>query len=146
NQRMKSIPVIIDCDPGVDDAVALFLAFASSELDIRAVTTVGGNVPADKTARNGRLLRQLAGRGAEPPVHAGAAQPLVRHLDIADHFHGQEGLGYLEAEEPADPLDPLSSAEAIVREVMQAEPGTITLAITGPMTNAALALRQEPAV
>lgn len=146
NRPMKSIPVIIDCDPGVDDAVALFLAFASPELDIRAITTVGGNVPADKTARNGRLLRQIAGRGAEPPVHAGAAQPLERRLDIADHFHGQEGLGYLEAEEPRHPLDPLPSAQAIVRHVMQAEPGTITLAITGPMTNVALAFRQEPSL
>lgn len=143
---MKSIPVIIDCDPGVDDAVALFLAFASPELDIRAVTTVGGNVPAHKTARNGRLLRQIAGLKDQPPVHAGAAQPLERRLDIADHFHGAEGLGYLDAEEPAFPLDPTPSAEAIVREVMQAEPGTITLAITGPMTNVALAFRQEPAV
>jgi len=143
---MSPIPIIIDCDPGVDDAVALFLAFASPELDIRAVTTVGGNVPADRTARNGRLLRQIAGRGEHPPVHAGAARPLERHLDIADHFHGAEGLGALEPFEPDGPLAPATSAEAIVRHVMDAAPGTITLAVTGPMTNVALALRQEPAV
>ncbi|HRH19347.1 MAG TPA: nucleoside hydrolase [Brevundimonas sp.] len=143
---MNSIPVIIDCDPGVDDAVALFLAFASPELDIRAITTVGGNVPADKTARNGRLLRQLAGLKDRPPVHAGAAEPLERRLDIADHFHGAEGLGSLEPFEPDAPLADGSSAEAIVHHVMTSEPGTITLAVTGPMTNVALALRQDPAV
>ena len=143
---MSSIPVIFDCDPGVDDAVALFLAFASAELDIRAITTVGGNVPADHTARNGRVLRQIAGRGDQPPVYAGATKPLERSLDIADHFHGAEGLGTLEPFEPEAPLAPGTSAEAIVRHVMEAEPGTITLAVTGPMTNIALALRQEPAV
>ncbi|MBN8552410.1 MAG: nucleoside hydrolase [Caulobacterales bacterium] len=143
---MSLIPVIIDCDPGVDDAVALFLAFASPELDIRAITTVGGNVPADKTARNGRLLRHLAGRGSRPPVHAGAARPLHRHLDIADHFHGIDGLGTLEPFEPENPLAEGTSAQAIVHHVMTSEPGTITLAVTGPMTNVALALRQEPAV
>lgn len=143
---MSSLPLIIDCDPGVDDAVALFLAFASPQLDIRAITTVGGNVPADKTARNGRVLRQIAGRGATPPVHAGASRPLERQLDIADHFHGLEGLGSLAPFEPDEPLAVGSSADAIVRHAMDAEPGTVTLAVTGPMTNVALALRQEPAV
>ena len=143
---MKSIPVIIDCDPGVDDAVALFLAFASPELDIRAVTTVGGNVPADRTARNARQLRQIAGLGDQPPVHAGASQPLVRTLDIADHFHGPEGLGTLAPIQPREPLDPLSSADAIVRQVMAAEAGTLTLAVTGPMTNVALAFQREPSL
>ena len=142
----SSIPVIIDCDPGVDDAVALFLAFAAPELDILAVTTVGGNVPADRTARNGRLLRQIAGLTDQPPVYAGAAQPLERSLDIADHFHGPEGLGTLEPFEPSVPLAAGSSAEAIVDLVMGAAPGTITLAVTGPMTNVALALRREPQV
>lgn len=144
NRRMKSIPVIIDCDPGVDDAVALFLAFASPELDIRAITTVGGNVPSERTARNGRQLRQIAGLKDQPPVHAGASQPLVRRLDIADHFHGPEGLGTLDPVEPEGPLDPMSSADAIVAQVMAAEPGTVTLAVTGPMTNVALAFQREP--
>lgn len=143
---MTPIPVIIDCDPGVDDAVALLLAFASPELDIRAVTTVGGNVPADRTARNGCILRQIAGLGARPPVHAGAVHPLERRLDIADHFHGAEGLGSLAPFEPDHGLDPELSADAIIRHVMNAEPGTVTLAVTGPMTNVALALRQESAV
>jgi len=143
---MSSIPLIIDCDPGVDDAVALFLALASPRLDIRAITTVGGNVPAAKTARNARVLRQLAGGSDRPPVHAGAASPLERALDIADHFHGAEGLGTLEPFEPSAPLATGTSAEAIVEHVIASAPGTVTLAITGPMTNVALALRQEPAV
>ena len=147
NRRMERIPLIIDCDPGVDDAVALFLAFASpGDLDIRAVTTVGGNVDAAQTARNARILRSLAGLGAEPPVFAGAQQPLVRTLDIADHFHGEAGLGSMTPFEPEHGLGEGSSAQAIVDIVMAAEPKTVTLAITGPMTNAALAMRQEPAL
>lgn len=143
---MTCIPLIIDCDPGVDDAVALFLAFASPELDIRAVTTVGGNVDAAQTARNARILRSLAGLRNQPPVFAGAQDPLERRLEIADHFHGAAGLGSLEPFEPEGGLAVGASEQAIVDIVMESEPDSITLAVTGPMTNVALALRREPAV
>jgi len=83
--------LIIDCDPGVDDAIALFMAFASrEELDIIAITTVGGNVGADLTARNARIIRELAGR-EDVPVHAGARSPLVRAPVAAGDFHGASG-------------------------------------------------------
>jgi len=138
--------LIIDCDPGVDDAIALFLAFASPEqLDILAVTTVAGNVDAALTARNGRLIRQLAGR-EDVPVHAGAALPLVREPIVASHFHGESGLGTLPVFEPSAPNAPGHAAQAIVDIVMSRPSGAVSMAVTGPMTNLALALKLEPAI
>ncbi|MDP3855817.1 nucleoside hydrolase [Phenylobacterium sp.] len=137
--------LIIDCDPGVDDAVALFLAFASRDLEILAVTTVGGNVGADLTARNARIIRQIAGR-EDVPVHAGATRPLVREPVEADHFHGESGLGDLPVFEPDAPLAAAHAVDVIVETVMAAAPGTVTLAVTGPMTNLALAIIREPAL
>lgn len=137
--------LIIDCDPGVDDAVALFLAFASQDLEILAVTTVGGNVGADLTARNARIIRQIAGR-EDVPVHAGATRPLVREPVEADHFHGESGLGDLAVFEPDAPLAATHAVDVIIETVMAAAPGTVTLAVTGPMTNLALAIIREPAL
>ncbi|WP_426037079.1 nucleoside hydrolase [Brevundimonas sp. DC300-4] len=135
--------MIIDCDPGVDDAVGLLLAFASPELDLRAITTVGGNVPVRTTTRNARIIRQVAGR-EDVPVFAGAARPLRREPAGAGEFHGAEGLGDLEAVEPDAPAAEGSAVEAMVRIVMAAEPKSVALAVMGPMTNVALALRAEP--
>ncbi|WP_298162563.1 nucleoside hydrolase [Brevundimonas sp.] len=135
--------MIIDCDPGVDDAVGLLLAFASPELELLAVTTVGGNVPVEKTTRNARIIRQVAGR-EDVPVFAGAARPLRREPAGAGEFHGAEGLGDLEAVEPDAPATDGSAVETIVRMVMEAEPKSVALAVMGPMTNLALALRAEP--
>ncbi len=143
---MSRKAIIIDCDPGVDDAVALFLAFASPEdLEILAVTTAAGNVDATLTARNARLIRQLAGR-EDVPVHAGAALPLVREPIAAAHFHGESGLGTLPVFEPAAPVAPGHAAQAIVALVMGRPAGSVAMAVTGPMTNLAMALRLEPAL
>ena len=140
------IPLILDCDPGVDDAVALFLAFASpEELELIAVTTTAGNVEAALTARNARLIRQIAGR-AEVPVHAGCPRPLVRAPIEADHFHGESGLGRLPVFEPDAPLAPGHAVNAIVEAVMSRPAGTVTVAVTGPMTNLACAIVLEPRV
>lgn len=135
--------MIIDCDPGVDDAVGLLLAFRSPELALKAVTTVGGNVPVEKTTRNARIVRQTAGR-EDVPVFAGAARPLRRDPAGAGEFHGDEGLGDLEAFEPDAPAADGSAADAIVRIVMEAEPGSVAVVVMGPMTNLAVALRAEP--
>ena len=135
--------LIIDCDPGVDDAVALMLAFASHELELLAITTVGGNAGVEKTARNARMMRQIAGRG-DVPVHAGAAQPLVRDPIDAGEFHGPEGLGHLAPFEPEAPLAEGHAADAIVDLVMARPQGSVALAVMGPMTNLALALRRAP--
>ena len=85
--------LIIDCDPGVDDAVALFLAFAAPELELLAITTVGGNVPGAKTQRNARIIRQIAGR-EEVPVFGGAERPLKRPPAGAGEFHGPEDWAF----------------------------------------------------
>ena len=141
---MSPIPLIIDCDPGVDDAVALLLAFAVPDaLEVVAVTTTAGNVDGPQTARNARLIRQIAGR-EDVPVHAGAEVPLVRPPIGAGHFHGESGLGDLPVFEPDAPAAPGHAVEAIVALVMSRPSGTVRLAVTGPMTNLALALRKEP--
>lgn len=135
--------LIIDCDPGVDDAVALFLAFAAPELQILGVTTVAGNVDGAQTARNARLIRQLAGR-EDVPIHAGAERPLVRKPIEADHFHGESGLGDLKIFEPDAPTASGQAAAFIVETVMREPKGSVALAITGPMTNVAVAMALEP--
>jgi purine nucleosidase len=135
--------IIIDCDPGVDDAVALLLAFASPELEILGVTTVAGNVSAELTARNAAMVRQVA-RREEVPVFAGAARPLVRAPVEAGHFHGEHGTGSFTPFEPAAPIDATPATAAIVELVMRRPAGSVTLVVTGPMTNVALAMQREP--
>lgn len=140
---MRKQSLIIDCDPGVDDAVGLFLAFGSPELDLLAITAVGGNVPVARTGRNARILRQIAGR-EDVPVFLGADRPLAREPAGAGEFHGAEGLGDLAPFEPAFPAAPGHAAEALVDIVMGRAPGSVALAMMGPLTNLALALRREP--
>ncbi len=138
--------LIFDCDPGVDDAVALFLAFASpQDLEILAITTAAGNVAADLTARNAAIIRQIAGR-EDVPIHAGATAPLVRPPVEAGHFHGESGLGTLPLFTPAMSAAPGHAAQVIVDQVMAHPPGAVTLAATGPLTNLALAIRLQPAI
>lgn len=145
---MTRPPLIIDCDPGVDDGVALLMAFASLDrLDLRGITTVAGNVGLAQTARNARMLRQVAGGEAERvPVYQGCARPMVRELVIADHFHGESGLGDLAIFEPAAPLATGHAVNFIVETLLREPAGTISIAITGPMTNVAMAMRLEPAI
>ena len=134
--------LIIDCDPGVDDAVALFLAFAAPELELLAVTTVGGNVPAHLTQRNARMMRQIAGR-EETPVFGGAERPLKRPPAGAGDFHGPEGLGDLEPFAPTGIIGDGPAANAIVDLVMKRPAGSVAVAVLGPMTNLALAMKRE---
>lgn len=142
---MKKLSLIIDCDPGVDDAVALMLAFGSSELDVLAITAVGGNVPVEKTARNARMLRQIAGR-EDVPVFMGADRPLRREPAGAGEFHGEEGQGDLTPFEPDAPCAEGGAVDAIIDLVMGRPAKSVAMAVVGPMTNLALALRKEPAL
>ncbi len=137
--------LIIDCDPGVDDAVALLTAFGSPGLDLLSVTTVGGNVPVEKTARNACILRQIAAR-EDVPVYRGAERPLMREPSGAGEFHGAEGLGDMAPFDPAKGCEPGGAVEAIVERVMARPSGTVSMAVLGPLTNLALALRAEPAL
>jgi purine nucleosidase len=134
--------LIIDCDPGVDDAVALFLAFAAPELELLAVCTVGGNVPAALTQRNARMMRQIAGRD-DVPVFGGAERPLKRPPAGAGDFHGPEGLGDLEPFAPTGIIGDGPAANAIVDLVMKRPVGSVAVAVLGPMTNLALAMKRE---
>ncbi|AXM95266.1 nucleoside hydrolase [Pseudomonas plecoglossicida] len=138
--------LIIDTDPGADDVVALFLAMASpDELDIRAITTVAGNVRLDKTSRNARLAREWAGR-EDIPVYAGAGRPLVRAPIYAADLHGEGGLTGVKVHEPKQPLAQGSAVQYLVDTLAAAEPQSITLAMLGPQTNLALALVQRPEI
>lgn len=135
-------PILIDCDTGIDDALALLLACASPEADIRAVTCVAGNVDARQVARNTRAVLELAGR-ADVEVALGREVPLVRRLVTTPETHGPEGLGYARLPEPATALSPRHAADLIVAEA-RAHPGELTLVTLGPLTNLAVAVLREP--
>jgi purine nucleosidase len=143
---MAPRPLIIDCDPGVDDAIALFLAFAAADvLDVRAITTVAGNVGGALTARNARLIREIAGRD-DVPVFAGCERPMVRAPVEADEFHGASGLGDFKVWEPKKRAEPKHAVNYLVETLMAAPSGSVTLAVTGPMTNVAMAFVLEPRI
>jgi len=136
--------IILDTDPGIDDALALFLALASPEVQLEAITTVSGNVHVDLTTRNALALLELAGR-TDIPVARGCDRPLVRRPVVADYVHGSNGLGNVELPEPQ--LRPVGrhAVDVIIEKVMEAR-GEITLVPIGPLTNIALAVREEPRI
>lgn len=142
---MAARSIIIDCDPGQDDAVMLLLALASpEELDVRGITTVAGNVPLDLTQRNARIMCDLAGR-TEVPVYAGCPRPMVRDLITAEAVHGQTGIDGIELFDPETPLQRQHAVDFLVEALMTA-PQPITLVPAGPLTNIALALVKEPRI
>ncbi|MFV2093187.1 MAG: nucleoside hydrolase [Hyphomicrobiales bacterium] len=141
---MYPTPIIIDCDPGQDDAIMLLLALAAGdELNILGITTVAGNVPLALTQRNARLICDLAGR-SDIKVFAGAARPLVRELVTAEAVHGRTGVDGLEITEPVCPLQPGHGVDFIIDTLAGAPDNTITLVPTGPLTNIAMALVKQP--
>ncbi len=142
---MAARPIIIDTDPGQDDAVALLTALASPELDVVAVTTVAGNVQLDLTSRNAAMMVELAGR-TDVPVYAGCARPMVRDLFTAEYVHGPSGIDGVELPQPTIPLSSRHGVDAIVDIVMGAPEGKITLCTLGPLTNVAMAMVKEPRV
>lgn len=137
--------IIIDTDPGQDDAVALLLALASPELDILGITAVAGNVPLTLTEKNARKVCELAGR-PDMKVYPGASRPMVRDLVTAEHVHGQTGLDGPDLPEPAMPLMQIHAVDFIVETLMNHAPGDVTLCTLGPLTNVALALVREPRI
>ncbi len=138
--------VIIDCDPGQDDAVALFLAMASpAELDVLGITTVAGNVPLELTQRNARMMCDIAGR-TDMPVYAGCEKPLVRDAITAEYIHGATGIDGIDVFEPETPLQAQHAVDFIVETLRNAETASVTLIPTGPMTNIAAAIQRDPAI
>src|SRR5580658_2561286 len=134
--------IIIDTDPGIDDAMAIFLALRSPELTVEAITAVCGNVPLDLTLANALRLVEIAGR-TDVPVAAGASHPLVRRLVTAGHVHGVNGLAGVQFPEPK--IEPVhETAPEIIRRIVRENPGEITIVAVGPLTNVAMALRADP--
>ena len=136
--------VIIDCDPGLDDAVALLAAFGAAEIEVLAITTVAGNVTGPQTALNARIIREAAGRDTEVPICAGAPRPMVRDPVTAEDFHGSTGLGNIAFPSPRFAQSKAHAVNMIVRTCRSARKSPITMIVTGPMTNVALALTMSP--
>jgi purine nucleosidase len=138
--------IIIDTDPGQDDAAAIMLALASPEdLEVVGITTVAGNVPLALTARNARIICELSGR-PDVPVYAGADRPLKRALITAEHVHGSTGLDGTALDEPTMALQDMHAVDFIVETLREAPSGTITLCTLGALTNIALALQKAPEI
>jgi purine nucleosidase len=134
--------IILDVDPGIDDAMAMLLAMQSPELHIEAITVVSGNVIVDQGAENALKLVELAGR-TDIPVAKGAKYPLQRKLVTAEAVHGKNGIGDIELPPPSKNLDPRHAIDVII-DIVQSNPGHITLVPVGPLTNIALAFLKEP--
>ncbi len=133
----------MDCDPGQDDAVALFLAMSSpDELDILGITTVAGNVPLDLTERNARQICDIAGRN-DVRVFAGCAQPMRRDLLTAENVHGTTGIDGIDIVQPKQPLEAQHAVDFIVEALRAAEDNSVTLVPTGPLTNIATAIGKD---
>ncbi len=136
--------IIIDTDPGQDDAVAILLALASPEdIEVLGLTCVAGNVPLALTTRNARIVCELAGR-TDVPVHAGCDRPLGRELVTAEHVHGKTGLDGPTLPEPVMPLAEGHAVDFIIDTLRAHAPGTVTLCPLGPLTNIATALQKAP--
>ncbi|HEY5763593.1 MAG TPA: nucleoside hydrolase [Rhodocyclaceae bacterium] len=142
---MSGRPIIIDCDPGQDDAVNLLLALSSpDELDVLAITTVAGNVPLELTERNTRQICDIAGR-TDMPVYAGCDRPMRRPLLTAEKVHGNTGIDGIEIVEPVTPLRDGHAVDFII-EALGAAEAPVTLVPTGPLTNIGTAIEREPAI
>lgn len=137
------IPVVIDTDPGMDDAIALFLAFSSDKLDVRALTTVAGNIPLDKTSRNTLDLVEYAGKKIK--VSKGASKPLLKSLETAEWVHGETGLGDLVLPKSSAELYEKKAWDTIYEEA-QACNGKLQLITLGPLTNIAITLINYPEI
>ena len=138
--------IIIDCDPGQDDAVNLLLAFASPEdVNVLGVTTVAGNVPLALTERNARLICDIAGK-EETLVFAGCDRPMRQPLQTAENIHGNTGLDGVDIVPPKTPLQDEHGVDYIIETLHAAEPESVTLVPTGPLTNLGHAFEKEPGI
>jgi purine nucleosidase len=137
-------PMVLDVDTGIDDALALLYACASPEIELVAVTCVGGNVDARQVAENTRAVLELAGR-ADVPVALGREQPLVKRLKTSTETHGPRGLGHAKLPAASRPLEADDAATRIIEDA-RSRPGEVVLVTLGPLTNLAVALEREPSL
>ena len=139
---MAQRPIIIDTDPGQDDAVAILLALASPELEVLGITAVAGNVPLALTEKNARKVCELAGR-PDVPVFAGAVRPLMRPLVTAEYVHGKTGLDGPDLPEPTMPLQDRHAVDFLIDTLSRRK---VTLCALGPLTNLAMAFNRAPQI
>ena len=137
-----ALPIILDCDPGHDDAIAMVLALASPELDVKAITASAGNQTPDKTLRNVLRMLTLLGR-QDIPVAGGARKPLMRELIITENVHGESGLDGPALPEP-DFTPQACTAVELMAKTLRESPQPVTIVATGPQTNVALLLNSHP--
>ncbi|MFD4942595.1 nucleoside hydrolase [Streptomyces sp. NPDC058239] len=137
--------IILDCDPGHDDAIAMLLAYGNPDVDLVAVTTVVGNQTLEKVTRNALSVARIAGITGIP-FAAGCPRPLVRTIETAPEIHGESGLDGPALPEPTLELDRRHAVDLIIDTVMSHEPGEITIVPTAGLTNIALAVRKEPRI
>ena len=137
--------IIIDTDPGQDDAAAIMLALGSPELQILGLTTVAGNVPLALTARNARIILEFCSH-TDVKVYAGADRPIARPLITAEHVHGKTGLDGPELHEPKLPLEEQHAVDFIIETLKREPAGAVTLCTLGPLTNIAMALEKAPEI
>lgn len=137
-----AVPIIIDCDPGHDDMVAIMTAFAAEDLDLRGITTVAGNQTGEKTFLNARRILSLIG-AHDIPLARGCDVPLVRPLRVAEDIHGDSGLDGADLPEPREQVSPLHAVD-LIADLVSSSAEPITLVPTGPLTNIALFLRRYP--
>jgi purine nucleosidase len=137
--------IILDCDPGHDDAIAMLLAWGSPEIELVGVTTVMGNQTIEKVTRNALSVARVAGITGVPFAR-GAHRPLVRQIELAESIHGESGLDGPRLPEPTLQLDPRHAVDFIIDTIMAAEIGEITIVPTGALTNIAMAVRKQPLI
>ncbi|MFQ0992458.1 uridine-preferring nucleoside hydrolase UriH [Gilliamella apicola] len=142
NQPKK---IILDCDPGHDDAIALLLAHGNPNIELLAVTTVVGNQTLDKVTRNALSVARIANI-TNVPFASGAVRPLIRNVEIAPDIHGDSGLDGPVLPEPTIQLDKRHAIDLIIDTIMSHPPKTVTLVPTGGLTNIAMAVRKEPKI
>jgi len=141
----KPIPLIIDCDPGQDDAIALMLAMASpGELDLLGISAVAGNVPLVLTEANARAIRDVAGR-SEVPVYAGCPRPMIKPLETAEYVHGKSGIDGANLPQPSRSAEESHAVDWLIDVLRNAE-APITVATLGPLTNIAMAIIMAPEI
>ncbi len=141
---MEPRPIILDCDPGLDDAFAILLAAASPAIQLRAITTVAGNHTVDRMTLNARRICTVAGI-RDVPIAQGCDRPLVRHQIVGSDIHGESGLDGPTFGPPTVPADPRHAVDLLI-ELLLASDGEITLVPTGPLTNVATAMRRKPRI
>ncbi|WP_211442070.1 nucleoside hydrolase [Collimonas humicola] len=146
NPAAGPVPLIIDTDPGADDVIAILLALSARDrLDVKALTTVAGNVQLRYTARNARMVREWANR-PDVPVYAGCSRPMLRAPIYAAEVHGAEGVTGVKIFEPKQPLAKGSAVQYLVETLLAAAPASLTIVTLGPQTNLAMALIEHPEI